>query len=340
MMNIRSLEIWVGNMKICFFSKSGYAFNNSINIPNLKENIKIIKNNKCKYYRYITKVYKKLEKILDNKNTSTVIDNLNGFYNNIDYIKNDLNKIKNYNITLSASHDDTYYIIKSLNKEKEKLMIICFDMHSDTYNSSLPLWKGNVFSKLLVDGYLDSFLVIGVPKYKIKMTEKSISKDIKDKVKILRNSNIKKYIRKYNPDRIFFSIDIDCFNSLNNAYTALEYCPSTILSELSKYNLNSNLSKDDLSQIVTSCIYIKNQDGYKNLFKIGENYLNLSKVKNMILKVKKICKSWGIKFGFNKCNNTIITDITEIIGYDYGNNTANLIINLINMIKEVSIDEK
>lgn len=299
----------------------------------LSENIEIIKKikNKNRFEKYIIKLFEEYELFLKNNynNVHHVTDNLKKEYcNNFEEISNDITKINDCNIILSSSHENTFYILKELNKTKEEnVLVICLDMHSDTYDYNDNLWKGNVFSKLLKENYINSFVVLGVPKEKISYTKKDISKDVKKKISIAYNYDVKKYLKKYKPTTVFISIDIDCLNTRNDKITALEYCPMTILKNLSMISLKEK-SSEEIKKIIMNSIYVKNDLGYANLYKVGENKLNLKMLIDIIKKIKYQCMKNGINLGFNYKNH-IWADITEIFGYDYGNLTSELIIKII-----------
>ena len=324
--------------------KYGYYSDNipflKINIDNLKWNIDLIKSRHLNtlYVKYLFKVYSKLEPLLNSSNSYIDIkDELFNYYGkDINNINNNVNSMDNYDLILSNTHESTYYLIKKLNSKKEDLTVICFDMHCDAYDENIPLWKGNHFSKLLQEKYISNLIVVGMPKYKIKMTYEQISNNYKDKVTIINKESVISLLKKYKPKRIMFSIDIDCFNSFKQNYTAIDYSPIKILNYFSKQKLDNNLSDEVLMEKVYDSIFIKNSFGRENLYKIGENYLTYNKFKKTINKVVKYSNQNGIKIGFQSNNNHIITDITELNGYDLNGLTLSLIINIINFIKEVS----
>ena len=71
--------------------------------------------------------------------------------------------IEKSDIIISPSDLNAYFTIKQLNKDKKDLAIGCFDLHSDTYDNNDFLWKGNSFSRLMKEGYINHYIVFGVP---------------------------------------------------------------------------------------------------------------------------------------------------------------------------------
>ena len=221
---------------IGLFSREKHIPTNNIDIDNIELIINRIKNMNNVFCKYATKLYYEYYDIIHENNIININTELHNYYNdNIIDIKDNIKKIDDCNLIISPSHSDTYFVLKQLNKnKKERVLVICFDMHSDTYDFNDSLWKGNVFSKLLKEKIIDNFIVYGVPNYKIMNTFNDVPNDIKEKIKIKKSFNIKKDIKKINPTTIFISIDIDCLDTRKNKYSSLEYCPMTIMSNLSK----------------------------------------------------------------------------------------------------------
>ena len=138
--------------------------------------------------------------------------------------------------------------------------------------------------------------------------------------------NLKKYLRTIKPTTIFISIDIDCLDTRKNKYSALEYCPMTILSNLSKIKKDF-YSDEEIIELVKGCILVKNELGYSNLYKVGENRTSIEKIIKYIKKIKKYCTRYKINLGFY--NKKIYADISEVNGYDYSKKTFEVIVKLI-----------
>lgn len=315
---------------IAWFSKNKVINLGKINYNNLKNIIELIKNENNHLCKYVTQLFAEYQIFLKQnyKEARLITNNLKETYkDNFVDCSNSIRNIKNNKIILSPSHDNTYYILKELNCLKNhKVLVICFDMHSDTYNYNDNLWKGNVFSKLLKEDYINSLLVIGISHNKVKNIKQEINNDLKNK--IFFSNNIKKYLKKLKPTNVFISIDIDCLNTRESKYTALEYCPNTILTNISMLSLN-DISKENIVKKIKECIFVKNELGYANLYKVGENNFNFNQIKKIIADIKRQCHKLGINLGFNYKNH-ILADITELNGYDYGKLTTELIVKLIN----------
>lgn len=314
--------------------KSKTSRNKLINIDALNNNISILRSNSIDgYSKYILKIY---DHIFKNSPKS-----LNNIYNelgkkdNTEFFK-DTSKMTSYDISISPSHENTYHLIKSLNKNKEPLLVICFDMHCDMYNADDELWKGNHFSKLMKEKYLSKLIVYGLPKKKKDMTLKQIDQNYLDKVSISYSvKDICNHIKRSNIKHILFSIDIDCFDSYKSNYTAIPYSPYRVLNEISKKSIKSGTNKEILEQISTECIYIKNRDGYENMYHVGENKLSIKKFKKIFNTIVEFCNQNNITIGYEKKGIRIVTDINEVDGDDINENTLHLIDDLVDILKEV-----
>ncbi len=313
---------------IGLFSKEKYIPTNNINIKNLDFIIGRIKNNNDKLCRYVTELYFEYYSIIHESNIENIEIELKKHYkNDIIEINDDVEKIENCNLIISPSHSDTYFVLKQLIKNrKENVLVICFDMHSDTYDYNDKLWKGNVFSKLIKEKIINNFIVLGVPNNKIKNTFNDIPCDIRNNVKIKKIFGIKNDIKKFKPTTIFISVDIDCLDTRKNKYSALEYCPMTILSNLSKVDINDK-TDEEIVMLVKNCIFVKNDLGYSNLYRVGENKLNIKKLIKKIKQIKKYCLKNKVNLGFN--DKKIYADISEVNGYDYNKKTLEVISKLI-----------
>ena len=307
---------------ICWLSDNNIE-NKKIDTENLNKIMKLV-TKKNKYGKYLLNLYSEYKEFLyENNNPVLVSQNLNKNYKFFSNHKN-LNKC---DLILSDNHKQTYFAIKELNINKiKKSAIICFDMHSDTYEYTNKLWKGNVFSKLLYERYIDYVFIIGIPKYKRNTTKKDIPKDIKNQVLFIDIKKIKYYLNKYKIKNLYVSIDIDCLNTRKLKMTALEYCPANILKNLSNFPYNK-INKFNIENYLEKAIFVKNEWGYSNLFHTGENNLNLNDLKTAIKNIKKIVKELKIKLGFD--NGKCFADITEINGYDYAGITSNIVSELI-----------
>ena len=323
-------------MKIGIFR--GKNYNEKINLEELQKNIGILHSNpKDKFTKYILKVYKKINK--------TKFKSIENIYDEIE--KNHTVKIiKNQkdftscDLVISSTHDNSYNLIKKLNHDKAPLTTICFDMHCDLYDAKEKLWKGNHFSKLMQEKYISDLIVYEVPKYKKEMTLNQIDQRFRSRVTFAYSKHEIFYTLKKNKTKhVIFSIDIDCFDSLKSNYTAIPYCPYRVLKELSTKRINKNMSKDKISQISKDCVQIKTDKGYENMYRVGENKLNIDSFERMLKSIIRYCAKNNILVGYKKKDLRIISDITEVDGDDVNGNTFILVDRLINVLKEVRQDE-
>lgn len=308
---------------IGFLSIEEYVKREKIDYNKLYDNMKIISKMDDMYSKYVTNIYREY-KVLAKEKSCDIKEELINKLKVKEISVNDIGKCK---VIISPSHLNTYFIIKNLNVHKEDVMIICFDMHSDTYDYNDALWKGNHFSKLLKEGYINNCMIIGVPKYKIENTYKDVPLDIKSKVIISDSLNFKSTLKRCKPKRIFISIDMDVLDTRKSKYTSIDYSPHTILEQISKLNVN-NLLSDNSKELVKECVLIKNDLGYANLYKIGENRITIDVLCQKINEIISYCKEKNIILGFNN----IYGDISEIIGNDYNFRTFNAIIKLLTVL--------
>ncbi len=136
--------------------------NSKIDIMNLHRVMTIISKSKNKYRTYLMKIYREYKDFFSkNKNPNCILHNLEITLDNIVECNQKYKLINDSSLVLSDSHKQTYFVIKELNQNKLKhLAIICFDMHSDTYAYSDELWKGNVFSKLINEQYIEYPIIV------------------------------------------------------------------------------------------------------------------------------------------------------------------------------------
>lgn len=285
---------------IGLFANEKHAITNEIDVKKIEQiidKIKYINDNLC---HYVIKLYYEYSDIISENNVKDINEELKHKYkNNIIDIKNDIQKIKKCNLIISPSHSDTY-----------------------DYNDDL--WKGNVFSKLLKENVIENLIVYGIPKSKINNSLNDIPVDIKEKIKIKKNFFIRKEIKEINPQTVFISIDIDCLDTRKKKYSSLEYCPMTILSNLSRIDIK-NKNDNEIIKLIKDCIFVKNDLGYSNLYRVGENTLNIKKLIRNIKKVKKYCIKNNINLGIEG----MYADISEVSGYDYSKKTIEMMSELI-----------
>ena len=242
-------------------------------------------------------------------------------------------------VILSPSDLNAYFTIKNLNKYKKDLTIVCFDLHSDTYDYNDFLWKGNSFSKLMNEGYINNYIVIGVPSEKRDNCINDTNIELRSRVHLIDSWQLFEKLEKISPNNIFVSIDADCFDCRKEKYTSVEYSPSTILYYISKINFDE-ININNYEQKIKECIHVKNELGYSNYYHTGENNLTSDMVIEIINKLKKYCDGKNINLGLSE--GTPYFQIMEISGCDYGNLSANLVVKLIEglSLKEVKSNGK
>ena len=81
----------------------------------------------------------------------------------------------------------------------------------------------------------------------------------------------------------------------------------------------------EIIKLIKDCIFVKNDLGYSNLYRVGENTLNIKKLIRNIKKVKKYCIKNNINLGIEG----MYADISEVSGYDYSKKTIEMMSELI-----------
>lgn len=308
-----------------------------VDVENLKKAINYLKslNSDDEMTKYVCELFDEYKDILVDK-PNLLRSNLEMKYGDNFVVDDDIEKS---DIIISPSDLNSYYTIKQLNKDKKDLAIVCFDFHSDTYDYNDFLWKGNSFSKLMKEGYINHYIVIGVPEYKRQMVLDDTNEDLKQRVHLINEEELYKVILDTNCKNVFISIDADCFDCRKSKYTAVEYSPSTILNYISRLNL-SDINETNYKEKVLNCVHVKNELGYSNYYKTGENDLSVEKVIQIMNNVLAFCEINDIQVGFEK--DGPFFQIMEVSGYDYGDLTAKMVAKLIKSfsLKEVRKDGK
>ena len=188
------------------------------------------------------------------------------------------------------------------------------------------------------EGYINHYVVIGVPKGKRDKCINDTNIELRNRVHLIDSWQLFEELEKIKPSNIFISIDVDCFNCRKEKYTSVEYSPSTILYYISNLNFNE-INKNNYEQKIKECIFVKNELGYSNYYHTGENNLTVTMVIGIINNIKEYCNDKKINLGVPKA--TPYFQIMEINGYDYGNLSINLVVKLINnLLKEVNSNGK
>lgn len=232
--------------------------------------------------------------------------------------------LRESDVIVSPSDLNSYYTIKELNKDKKYLTVVCFDMHSDTYDYNDFLWKGNSFSMLMKEGYINHYIVIGVPKHKRQNCMDDTNEDLRSRVHLIDENELFDTLDILRPENIFVSIDADALDCRRAGYTAVEYSPATILNHISYID---EINESNYIEKIKSCIHVKNELGYSNYYHTGENDITKNDIIRIVNSLSDYCNNYGINLGLNK--NEPYYQIMEISGYDYGNLTSEMIVELI-----------
>ena len=240
--------------------------------------------------------------------------------------------LRESDVIVSPSYLNSYYTIKELNKDKKDLTVVCFDMHSDTYDYNDFLWKGNSFSMLMKEGYINHYIVIGVPKHKRQSCMDDTNEDLRSRVHLIDENELFDTLDILDPENIFVSIDADALDCRRAGYTGVEYSPATILNHISYID---EINEDNYIEKIKSCIHVKNELGYSNYYHTGENNITKNDIIRIVNSLNYYCDDYGINLGLNK--NEPYYQIMEISGYDYGNLTSEMVVELIDGLSKKEV---
>ena len=295
-----------------------------INYDNLKKIITFAKKSKNEMVLYACEIFDEYRDLI-NRSVNLIKENISQNYKSEFIIDG---SIKDSDIILSPSDANAYYTIKELNSDKKDLTVLCFDMHSDTYDYNDFLWKGNSFSKLMNEGYVTHYVVIGVPINKRQEVLNETNPELISRVHLIDEEELIDKLNCIDPKNIFVSVDADCFNSRKARYTAIEYSPATILNNISHIK---NVDKTNIDKQICDCIHVKNELGYSNYYQTGEKNLTVEKVIEIIQEVIQYCNQQRINIGLFE--DSPFLQIMEISGYDYGDLTSEMVVKLINKFR-------
>lgn len=283
--------------------------------------------------RYVCDIFDEYVEVLS-ENPTLLRDSLQSCYSESFVVDGELDKS---DIIISPSDLNAYFTIKQLNKGKKDLAIVCFDLHSDTYDYNDFLWKGNSFSRLMKEGYINHYIVIGVPKGKRAMCLDDTNEDLRSRVHLIDEDELLTTLARTGCKNAFVSIDADCFDCRRAKYTGVEYSPSTILNHISHIE---SINEEDYVAKIHACVHVRNALGYSNYYHTGENDLTVDDVIRIIGNVSAFCDSYGINLGINP--NSPYFQIMEVSGYDYAGLTADMVVKLIDglSLKEVKKNGK
>ena len=206
------------------------------------------------------------------------------------------------------------------------------DLHSDTYDYNDFLWKGNSFSRLMKEGYINHYIVLGVPKEKRAMCLDDTNEDLRSRVHLIEEEELLNTLYATGCKNTFVSIDADCFDCRRAKYTGVEYSPATILNYVSYID---SIDENNYVDKIRACVHVRNALGYSNYYHTGENDLTVDDVIRIITNVSSFCDTYGISLGVNL--ESPYFQIMEVSGYDYAGLTTDMVVKLIDglSLKEV-----
>ncbi len=303
-----------------------------VDFENLVKIMQFVSKQNCEdeMINYIKQIYEEYAELLSTE-PLLLKENLINNYNDKLVIDG---KLRESDAIISSSDLNSYYTIKELNKDKKDLTIVCFDMHSDTYDYNDFLWKGNSFSKLMKEGYISYYIVIGVPEHKRQSSINDTNEDLRSRVHLIDEVDIFKTLDMINPQNIFISIDVDVLNCRKSCYTAVEYSPATILNNISHID---EIDQNNYIEKIKSCVFVKNELGYSNYYHAGENNITKEDIIRIVNCLSDYCHSHNINFGLD---DGPYFQIMEINGYDYGNLTSKMMVELINKLLKREVKKR
>jgi len=239
-------------------------------------------------------------------------------------------------ICISPSHGTTSPVLKacySINPGMN-IGVICVDAHADLYDSRIPPWKGNVFSRLLEEETISFLGIIGVPAFRRESIESTLSAHIAGRCLIYTEdvtdgemSEIARRFCEAGVTHMYCSIDPDGLDTRSSFYTAMEYCAFTNLINAGIHDLNG-LNSEGLTEAVDNILRPLNpfQGGRRNLFRIGQPGLSLETVSRRLNTFYSALR--GHVLPFLDCNVPVVGDIVELGGPDYEGRTREAVITL------------
>lgn len=227
---------------------------------------------------------------------------------------------------LTSSHAATAPILRFAKSHEPQahIAVVCLDAHADLCDARVPLWKGNVFTHLLLDDTIALLILIGVPDFRKKVICSSLASDLLERVVFFDHSNFVASVKNLTPklidiSHLYYSLDIDGLKTLEKRYTAMEYCPFHVIMNLGQSAANISDAASAHQALENACCP-KNPDGsYKNLVEFGVG-IEEQQVSNIIKFFFQ--KMPSIQSGIVVQGKRFFGDITEIWGPDFGGKTA------------------
>ena len=237
-------------------------------------------------------------------------------------------------LLLSDTHTSTGPTLRRCKKmnPKRSYSVLCIDAHADIYSTAEPLWRGNVFSRLIEEEVISRLFVFGVPQYRIDNVLSSTPEHIRDRVAFADHRVNGETRQKLEwlcgeEDEIFVSIDPDGLNTRQDVYTAMEYCPFQILLDIGSVSLANNHSvvADAFEHAIRppGQPMSTGEQTHKNLYLVGEEGLSISDVQSVLDETTSILSSSGRTLGVSVGDKRLVGDIVELFGIDLcGRTTA------------------
>jgi len=240
-------------------------------------------------------------------------------------------------VLLSDTHTSTGPTLRECKRANPntRYSVLCVDAHADIYATSEPLWKGNVFSRLIEEEVISRLLVLGVPQFRIDNVLSDTPAHIRERVGFADyrvRSNVQHMLEwlTEDADEVFVSIDPDGLNTREAVYTAMEYCPFQVLLNI------GTLTEDYMDYRSASEAFglalrppgHPTTDGAntrKNLYRIGESGLTVEDTRWVVSEARSIMLSRGKQLGISRGSGILVGDIVELYGIDLYGHTASAV---------------
>lgn len=242
---------------------------------------------------------------------------------------------KESTVLLSDAHTSTGPTLRECKRTnpRTRYSVLCVDAHADIYTTHEPIWKGNVFSRLIEEGVISRLLVLGVPQFRIDNVLSETPKHIRECVGFADfqvRSKVQQMIEWLieDSDEVFVSIDPDGLNTRKAVYTAMEYCPFQVLLDIGTIDLtktdNTNTAKAfELALRPPGQPMSDGRKTHKNLYLIGEGGLTAEDTCWLVDEARQIMQSHNKQLGIRMGSGLVVGDIVELYGIDlYGRTTS------------------
>lgn len=207
---------------------------------------------------------------------------------------------------------------------KMRIGVICFDAHADIYDTNAPLWKGNVFSKLIHEDVIEELLVIGVPDFRRKNAFRDTPPDIIKRVTFAHHQSRQELTAGFEKlakatSHVFYSFDPDCLDSFESQYTAMEYCPFHLILNLGLIELDDELLGHQ-DELIAKVGRPQGQYGPRNLLQFGED-ISLQDLQGLVTDSGAYLVQHRVEIGLDTGECRVLADVVELFGPDFRSNT-------------------